>query len=43
MSPFSTDWLNLARSKTGSGKTIAYLLPVLQSILRRKAVRDPPD
>lgn len=26
----------LARAKTGSGKTAAYLLPVLQSILRRK-------
>ncbi|WEW57108.1 ATP-dependent DNA/RNA helicase [Emydomyces testavorans] len=27
----------LARAKTGSGKTAAYLLPVLQSILQRKA------
>ncbi|KAH0552885.1 ATP-dependent DNA/RNA helicase [Trichoglossum hirsutum] len=26
----------LARAKTGSGKTAAYLLPVLQSILKRK-------
>ena len=37
----TTDRLNSARAKTGSGKTIAYLLPVLQSILRRKAVCDP--
>lgn len=27
----------LAKSKTGSGKTAAYVLPTLQSILRRKA------
>lgn len=27
----------VARSKTGSGKTAAYLLPILQSILKRKA------
>ncbi|EXJ93222.1 ATP-dependent RNA helicase dbp9 [Capronia epimyces CBS 606.96] len=26
----------LAKSKTGSGKTAAYILPILQSILRRK-------
>lgn len=29
----------LAKAKTGSGKTAAYLLPVLQSILKRKQVR----
>lgn len=29
----------LARAKTGSGKTAAYLLPVLHSILKRKEVR----
>jgi ATP-dependent RNA helicase DDX56/DBP9 len=28
----------LARAKTGSGKTAAYLLPVLHSILKRKLV-----
>ena len=28
----------LARSQTGSGKTAAYVLPILQSILHRKAV-----
>lgn len=28
----------LAKAKTGSGKTAAYLLPVLQSILKRKQV-----
>ena len=29
----------LARSGTGTGKTGAYVLPILQSILQRKAVR----
>lgn len=28
----------LARVKTGSGKTAAYLLPILHSILKRKSV-----
>lgn len=28
----------LAKAKTGSGKTAAYLLPVLQAILKRKQV-----
>lgn len=28
----------IARSKTGSGKTAAYVLPILESILRRKTV-----
>ena len=28
----------LARSQTGSGKTAAYVLPILQSVLQRKAV-----
>ena len=28
----------LARSKTGSGKTAAYILPILQSVLQRKHV-----
>jgi len=29
---------DVARAKTGSGKTAAYLLPVLQAILKRKEV-----
>lgn len=28
----------IARAKTGSGKTAAYVLPVLQAILQRKSV-----
>jgi ATP-dependent RNA helicase DDX56/DBP9 len=28
----------LARAKTGSGKTAAYILPILHSILKRKLV-----
>lgn len=28
----------LAKAKTGTGKTAAYLLPILQAVLRRKQV-----
>ena len=33
----------IARAKTGSGKTAAYVLPVLEAILRRKTVRLASD
>ncbi len=36
-----TDYF-IARSKTGSGKTAAYVLPILHSILRQKAVSSAP-
>jgi len=32
----------LARANTGSGKTPAYLLPIIQSILKRKQVSPKP-
>lgn len=31
----------VARAKTGSGKTAAYCLPILEAILRRKKVMQP--
>ena len=37
----STELVLAARSKTGSGKTAAYILPILQSILQRVSVCDP--
>jgi ATP-dependent helicase YprA (DUF1998 family) len=33
----------LARAKTGSGKTAAYVLPILHSILKRKQVGEAAD
>jgi ATP-dependent RNA helicase DDX56/DBP9 len=37
--PFALDGRDvLAKAKTGSGKTAAYILPVLHSILKRKSV-----
>lgn len=32
----------LCKAKTGSGKTAAYILPVLSAILKRKSVCSPP-
>jgi ATP-dependent RNA helicase DDX56/DBP9 len=33
----------LCKGKTGSGKTAAYVLPVLHAILKRKQVSSPDD
>lgn len=37
MEPFQIDLFDIAEAKTGSGKTVAYALPILQAVLQRKA------